>query len=765
MRTKEEIADRFAPTAELDGFRRFFFVGIGGAGMSGIAAMMLRRGLTVFGSDAVSSPVIQSLVNQGAAIGIGHSAERITEGMAVVLTDAIDLKTSPEVRRAEELGLPIFRRSQVLGWLLKDKKVIAVSGTHGKTTTSGMLGVAMRAAGMDPTIVVGAEVPDFGGATVEGSGLWAVVEACEAYDSFHDLQPEVMLLTNLEPDHLDFHGSWENLKESVNKFARKIPLTGALFYCVEDKGAREIAEEFGGTAIAYDAGEWPNPRSGTMRLPGRHNWLNAQGALMVAARVSNKSMDDLLPAVANYGGAERRLQIISDGDITVIDDYAHHPTEIRASISALKSRYTNRRLVVVFQPHLYSRTRDFLPQFAKELSEADYLVLTDIYPAREEPIAGMSSGRIAEMVSCPVDYVPSRHLLARKVMEIVRPGDVVVGMGAGNIASFAGQFVAELRRPAKKRVAILYGGDSAEREVSLHTGRGVYNALKETYTCELLDASELLLGKGSISALMGDHRPDVAFLAVHGTNAEDGAIQGFCNLLHIPHTGSGIQASALAMDKQMTKMILREKGLPVPEGVVVKKADWLHDAERVLNDLPVALIDKPSIVKPNQQGSTVGLSFTHGRDELRAGIEKALHYDDVALVEERVAGMETSTPVLGDRVLLPVEIAPASGVYDFESKYTPGATEEICPARLDPAVLATLQDLALRAHQALGCEGATRTDMIVDGSSAVILEVNTLPGLTPTSLLPKSAETCGVSYQELCVWLVEDALRRARAIH
>jgi len=765
MRTKAEINERFAPTSELDNFGVFFLVGIGGAGMSGLAHMLRRRGKAVFGTDAVESPVIRSLRDAGATIQIGHRDDLISSNMAIVLTDAIDLQTSPEVAAAERLGLPIFRRSQLLGWLLKDKKVVAVTGTHGKTTTTGMLGVAMRAAGMDPTIVVGAEVPEFGGATVEGTGLWAVVEACEAYDGYHDLQPELVLLTNLEPDHLDFHGDWAALKESVVRFVNKIPPTGALVYCVEDKGAREIAEAFLGTEIAYDASSWPNAQSGTMKMPGRHNWLNAQGALMIAGMVSNKSPESLIPAVANYGGAHRRLQMISDGDITVIDDYAHHPTEIRASISALKSRYPHRRLVVVFQPHLYSRTRDFLPEFAKELSAADYLVITDIYPAREDPIPGISSARIAESVSCSVDYVPSRHLLPRKVREIARSGDVVVGMGAGTIEHFAPGFVAELRRPEKKRVTVLYGGDSAEREVSLHTGRACYNALKEKYNVELADATEMLLGKGSIAQLLGENRPDVLFLAVHGTNAEDGAIQGLCNMLHIAHTGSGIQASALAMDKQMTKLILQQKGLPVPEGVVIDKVDWMENRQAVLDALPDKLKILPSIVKPNQQGSTVGLSFTHGLADVEAGIEKALHYDEKALVEERIVGMETSTPVLGERALLTVEIAPASGVYDFESKYTPGATEEICPARLPEDVLARCQQLALQAHQALGCHGATRTDMIVSDEEITILEVNTLPGMTPTSLLPKSAETAGISFTELCSWLVEDALQRQVAIH
>jgi D-alanine--D-alanine ligase len=383
---------------------------------------------------------------------------------------------------------------------------------------------------------------------------------------------------------------------------------------------------------------------------------------------------------------------------------------------------------------------------------------------------------------------------------MVRPGDVVVGMGAGNIAEFAPALLKELARVgarlalpahvgssevgkagfAPTRVAVIYGGDSAEREVSLLSGREVHAALKgRGYDSKLVDISETLIKTGDLSHFTGDNRPDVAFFAVHGTNAEDGAIQGLFELLHIPYIGSGIQASALAMDKQLTKTRLKEKGIRVPEGVLVTSPD---DA---------VSLKAPVIVKPNAQGSTVGLSFVERDEDVRAAVERALQYDSAALVEEWVVGTEISVPVLGDRVLPVVEIAPVGGKYDFASKYTPGATEEIVPARLPAGVLAEAQSIALRAHTALGCKGATRTDMIVrslsplppspfsdlseepqslnrrengeGGVEIFALEVNTLPGMTATSLLPNSARAAGIEFDELVQWLVEDALTRYAA--
>lgn len=815
MRKAAEIKEAFADRSKLDGCKSFFLVGIGGAGMSALARMLKHRGFSVEGTDSTQSPETDRLQAEGISVRIGHSAESISDKHAVVLTDAIDLSTSPEVARAREIAAPLFRRSQVLGWLLRDNSVIAITGTHGKTTTTGMIGAGLKAAGLDPLIVVGASVPEFGGPVVEGKGKWAVVEACEAYDSFHDITPNIVVLTNLELDHVDYHGNWENLRDSVVRFVESIDDqsdVSGFFYNTESEGSLEVAglvfagdccfekAPFGLVPFIDDGGlgkpvHDPLP---PLRLPGDHNRNNAEGALLACLQAG---ADEPAAArgIANFSGAERRLQVLQDEPITVVDDYAHHPTEIEASLSALNDRYPFRRLIVVYQPHLYSRTEPLIQEFADALSLADEVVITDIYPAREDPIPGVSSARIAELIKKPVHYIPNRHLLPRKVAAMVRTRDVIVGMGAGNIAEFAPALISELRRGCPSRnlgetpmqthgrdaratkIAVVYGGDSAEREVSLLSGRCVYDALKRNgYDANLVDLSELLIRSGDLSQFTGPDRPDLAFLAVHGTNAEDGAIQGLFELLHIPYTGSGVQASALAMDKQITKTLLLEKGIRVPEGVLISNPDQL---------VP---LKAPLIVKPNAQGSTVGLSFVERDEDLKPAILRALQYDGAVLVEEWVLGMEISVPVLGDRALPPVEIAPLKGKYDFESKYTPGATEEIVPARLPEAILKQAQEIALAAHRALGCEGATRTDMIVPylspqppspfpGQRTVsqkgpargngergygdiyTLEVNTLPGMTATSLLPNSARAAGIEFDDLVHWLVEDAMKRHAA--
>ena len=781
MRRKAEIEAAFSPTAALDACDAFFLVGIGGAGMSALARMLVHRGFTVAGTDSTPSPEIERLREEGIEVHVGHSSAPLAdfakgaETVGLIVTDAVDLEASPEVAWAREHELPIARRSQALGWVLKDYRVIAITGTHGKTTTTGLTGAGLVAGGLDPLVVVGASVPDWGGPIREGDGEYAVVEACEAYDAFHDLDPYIVVLTNLEADHLDYHGSYENLRESVVRFVNRIPEGGGLVYCADDRGASEIAELTDVRTLPYGLSQaWLQQVSNKfglgidasrvlandleLRIPGDHNRMNAAAALATAALLNeNEPVVDLEAVeqgVSRFTGAERRLQVIQEGPVTIIDDYAHHPSEITASLGALRERYPDRRLVVVYQPHLYSRTADNLAGFGPSLDVADLVVLTDIYPAREAPIPGISSARIAESLTKPHRYVPSRHLLPREVARMVQAGDVVVGMGAGNIAEFAPALVDEIARGANgptRRVLVVQGGDSAEREVSLLSGRAVARALTEAgHRVETADVSEWLLRGGMLASLAGPGRPDVAFLAVHGTNAEDGAMQGLFELLHIPYTGSGIQASAIAMDKALAKTVLEREGVRVPKGILVTSVE---DAIE---------LDLPLVVKPNAQGSTVGISFCRTRDELHSAVTRALAYDDAALVEELIEGVEISVPVLCGGALPPVEIATVGGgVYDFAAKYTPGATEEIVPARIGEAKNDEARRLAETCHAALSCGGATRTDMIVrPGGEIVVLEVNTLPGMTATSLLPRSAEAAGITFAALCETLVEDAIRR-----
>ena len=762
MRLQSEVKEWFGQKTSLPATGRIHFVGIGGAGMSALARILLRQGREVSGSDLIDSPTTDLLREHGADIYIGHSATNLTRADIVVVSDAIDLSENPETIEAKRRNLLLFRRSQLLGALLQGYRVLAVTGSHGKSTTTAILAQILEKAGLDPLAIVGADVPGFEGNVRLGRGDIAVVEACEAYDSFHDITPELVLLTNLEPEHLDYHKSWENLRDSVVRFVKCATGKHRLVYCSEDSGACEVASAIGdGIAYGFDelGAQYKNgsllTKNGShpMKIIGRHNALNALGAI-ATAKLLGVDEREAFATAASASGCKRRLEKIGDIDgTTVYDDYAHHPTEIVASIDALKEAHLDKKLCVVFQPHLYSRTKDQLEGFANALSGADIVFLTDIYPARERPIPGISSALIVEKLEAmgtDTFYVASRHLLPREVAANANSDMVVVGMGAGNIESFAPDFLVELKRKnSPLRVAVFGGGESVEREVSILSATMVANALmSKGYSVQTIDPTELLLHDANLSALIGAERPDIVFLALHGTGAEDGAIQGLLELLHLPYTGSGIMASALAMDKEQTKRLLESRGLPTPAGVTLKKGD------------PIPEFPVPCVVKPNAQGSTIGLTFVQTAADLKKAVEKALKYDDIALIEEFISGIEISVPILGETALPAVEICPKSGTYDFAAKYTPGETEEIVPARISKNAEKTAREYARIAHNAIGAKDFSRTDLIVAGDKIVVLEINTLPGLTQTSLLPKSADSAGISYADLCENILQSAMKR-----
>jgi UDP-N-acetylmuramate--alanine ligase len=471
---------------------RVHFIGIGGIGMSALAQLLLARGISVSGSDAQESEMTARLRGLGAQVSIGHRAEAVEGAGRVILSDAIH-EDNVELARARVLGIPVVRRSQLLGELMAEKRGIAVAGTHGKTTVTAMVGAILAEAGMDPTVVAGGTYGPLGGNARAGRGEWLVAEACEAYESYLDLTPEIAVITNIEPDHLDHHKTVEHLRTSFREFAARVPPQGCVVLCADRPELREIAgrtrlpqevvtygfapeAQVRGTEAKASGGggdaRHPRPTGGTCRLwiegeevgelrvgiPGLHNVVNALGAL-AAARRAGAELEAARRALAKFEGADRRFQVLggggdarhprpTGGQVTVVDDYAHHPTEIRATIAAARAAFPGRRLVAVFQPHLYSRTRDFADEFAGALAEADVVALADIYPAREAPLPGVTLGLISkpleERWGKKVLWEGPRQEVARQLAPHLRAGDVVLVMGAGDIGEAAHEVVGML---------------------------------------------------------------------------------------------------------------------------------------------------------------------------------------------------------------------------------------------------------------------------------------------------------------------------------
>jgi UDP-N-acetylmuramate--alanine ligase len=468
---------------------RVHMVGIGGAGMSGIARILLDRGAEVSGSDAKESRGIRALRARGAQIRIGHdpsSLDLLAGGpTAVITTHAAIPKTNPELVEARRRGIPVVLRPAVLAKLMAGRTTLMVTGTHGKTTTTSMLIVALQHCGRDPSFAVGGELGEAGTNAHHGSGDCFVAEADESDGSLLEYAPDVAVVTNIEADHLDFFGSSDAYTAVFDSFVERIAPSGALVVCTDDPGAAALAERteaLGIRVLRYGSSfDRPDHRlagallsweqRGTeavahikldgeihpwvMRLsvPGRHMALNALGALLAAVEIGARA-DCVLDGLAGFEGVRRRFELIGTAAaVRVFDDYAHHPTEVSATLEAVRTlleQTGNGRSVVVFQPHLYSRTRDFAADFGAALDGADQVFMLDVYGAREQPIAGVSGASVAEQVSVPVRYLPDFSAVAEAVAAAAEPGDVVVTMGAGDVTMLAPEILTALRVRANR---------------------------------------------------------------------------------------------------------------------------------------------------------------------------------------------------------------------------------------------------------------------------------------------------------------------------
>lgn len=452
--------------------RHVHMVGIGGIGMSSIAEVLLNRGYRVTGSDLKSSSITKRLESLGAVIHVGHDAAHVDNADVVVHSSAIKPRENPETLEAERRRVPLIPRSVMLGELMRMKFGICIAGTHGKTTTTSLTGLVVSEGGFDPTIIVGGKVAVFGSNAVTGEGDIIVIEADEYDRTFLRLTPSIAVITNIEADHLDTYQNLDEIKEAFIQFAASIPFFGAAIVCLDDPIVQEIVSRIDRRVITYGTSRQAEIRAeniaqdglrtvfdvmaGTEHLgtidikaPGLHNVRNALAAVAVG-RELEIDFDAVRDSLSRFSGVQRRFQKVGEAnDILVIDDYAHHPTEIAATLEAAASGWPDRRIVTVFQPHLYSRTRDFVEGFARSFFNSDVLVVTDVYSAREEPIPGVNGGLVAETARRyghrRVHYVKEKEHVVERLAEITRPGDTVITMGAGDIYRTGRAFLKHLQ--------------------------------------------------------------------------------------------------------------------------------------------------------------------------------------------------------------------------------------------------------------------------------------------------------------------------------
>ncbi len=455
--------------------RHVHMVGIGGIGMSSIAEVLLDRGYRVTGSDLKKSDVTERLEALGAVVYEGHAAGQVGDADVVVYSSAVRPQQNPETLEAESRHIPLIPRSVMLGELMRMKFGIGIAGTHGKTTTTSMTGLVVSEGGFDPTIIVGGKVTVFGSNAVSGEGDIIIIEADEYDRTFLRLTPSLAVITSIEEDHLDIYKDLEDIKAAFVQFANAVPFFGAAIVCLDDPAVQEIVDDIKRRLVTYGTARQAHIRAenveqeglltrfkvlredaplGTVALhaPGLHNVRNALAAVAVGLEL-DIDFEKIRAGLARFTGVQRRFQKVGEaGGVLLIDDYAHHPTEIVATLQAASTGFPDRRIVAVFQPHLYSRTRDFLDGFARAFFNADVLVVTDVYGAREEPLENVNGQLLADLAARrghrDVHYVADKEALPEALLSLAEPGDVVVTLGAGDVWRYGHRFLEKLKERA-----------------------------------------------------------------------------------------------------------------------------------------------------------------------------------------------------------------------------------------------------------------------------------------------------------------------------
>ena len=466
---------------------RIHFVGIGGSGMSGIAEVLVNLGYQVQGSDLKPNPVTERLTQLGARVMIGHRAENVGDADVVVISSAVS-QQNPEVATALSRRIPVVPRAEMLGELMRFRYAIAVAGTHGKTTTTSLTSSILAEGGEDPTFVIGGLLKSAGTNARLGAGKYLVAEADESDASFLHLNPMIAIVTNIDNDHLGTHdGDFERLKASFVAFLHNLPFYGLAVLCVDDAHIRSILTKVNRPVVGYGFSEGADLRAENLRreglkthfdvvrradglrfpvtvnLPGLHNVLNSLAAIAVALEIGI-TQEAIQRSLLNFQGIDRRLTHVGDvklpsggAAVTIVDDYGHHPTEIAATLDAIRQGYAGRRVVLAFQPHRYTRTRDLLDDFATVLSGGDALLVTEVYAAGEAPIAAADGRAICRAIRTrgkvePV-FVEKVETLDEALRAVLKPGDVLVTMGAGTISAVSHGLPGKLGATAPRRQA------------------------------------------------------------------------------------------------------------------------------------------------------------------------------------------------------------------------------------------------------------------------------------------------------------------------
>ncbi|MBF0593498.1 MAG: UDP-N-acetylmuramate--L-alanine ligase [Candidatus Omnitrophica bacterium] len=780
--------------------KKYHFIGIGGMGMGNLALLMLAKGFSVSGSDEKESELTRQLRQKGAAIFIGHDLQNIDGADCVVYSSAISA-SNPEMFEAVRLHKPILKRAELLAQLVNKEVGVTVAGAHGKTTTSSMASLLLINAGLKPTTAVGGVVSQGYNANL-GIGRHIVAEVDESDGSFLYFSPHFSIITNIDCEHLDYYKTMDNVLAAYAKFVERTVPGGVVIACGDNQLLRGIVEQSARRHVFYGFGEnnewiatniqcdtngssYDCYRQGklvgrfSLTVPGKHNILNSLSVVVLGFELKIE-LSVIQETLQTFQGVKRRFERKGEvGGVLVVDDYGHHPTEIAATLQAART-LGRKRLVVAFQPHRYSRTQLLMNEFVECFNLADHLVLTDIYPASEKPIEGVTSEVLLEKIRA---HRPQELAFLKKegmvpyLLSIVQSGDLVLTLGAGDITGISDKLVRALEEragidhiPAARlrsreeikalgTIGVVMGGCSSEREVSLRSGSAVVKSLTEA-GCRVKALDLTTEDRELVKGWFRSEKIEVAFIALHGRFGEDGGLQSILDEMEIPYQGCGASASYAAFNKAVAQKQFEDKGVRTPRTLAIKGS-----AELSVDDVVKAIGLFPMVVKPACEGSSIGVSLAENEQALREAVVKAEAFGRDIIIQEFIRGRELTVGIIGQSALPIVEIrVESSPMFDISAKYEKNTTQYIVPAMIVEAVGGAVQAEALKAYRALHCEGFGRVDVLLDANNIpFVLEINTIPGFTATSLLPKAARAAGLDFQQLCLTLVEMAYGKKKA--
>lgn len=781
--------------------KHYHFIGIGGIGMSGLATLLLQKKHSVSGSDRTLNKCTDSVMERGGTVFHGHSENNVKPGMTVVYTTGIDV-TNPEYTAAQKYGCHIIHRSELLKQLSAPYQTLAVTGTHGKTTTSALLTWVLKQADLDPSYSVGGMIsPNLENAQW-GTGKYFVAESCESDGSFLNYSPHGAIITNIDTDHLDHYSSFEKLVQAFKSFSDLVENDSMLLWCGDEPElmrvmTRGISYGFDDSCdsqgmnftqkgwnitfdVVYKGKLYSNV---TVALMGKHNALNALAVFTLCLNIGIPE-SVLREALRTFPGVQRRAEK-KQGNVPVlfIDDYAHHPTEVRVTLRAIRQSIGARRLIAVFQPHRYTRTRDTIAEFSGMLNEADVAIFTDIYSAGEPAIPEITIDKIQTQLNA--QYCPRKEL-PQKIASILEVNDVVVSLGAGDITHLFNETVPYIMAtpPKKIKIGLIFGGASVEHEISLISARNVDQGFdKSIYEIQYFAISKnggWLIGEQFLKENSIDHQTatsitpeivaklqecDILFPVLHGPFGEDGSIQGFFEMLGIPYVGCNHRAAAFCMDKALTKKLMLMNAIPTSLFISFSAYDWEVNPQHHIDTI-VQHLQFPVFVKPIHLGSSVGVTKVEKMEDLSIAIDNAFAFDTHILVENGIKGREIEFAALGNddvTVFPPGEILTGGEIYDYEKKYGPDAFLAIARADLPPSVVDDGIALAKEVYKIAGCTGMARIDFFLDDNHQYWLnELNPIPGMTPKSAFPAMCAENGLKLPALLDRLVQLAMEAHR---